>query len=134
MIRSDEPALTERSFPKPLATSSHDLAIMAGKFALDKRAADIVILDLRELTSVTDFFVICSGTANVHVKAIADHVRESLSQNGQKPWHVEGMPHGTWVLMDYIDFVVHVFLNERREFYGLERLWGDAPVERVKED
>jgi len=134
VIRSDEQALTERSCLKPLATSSHDLALMAGKIALDKRATDIVILDLRELTSVTDFFVICSGTANVHVKAIADHIWESLAENGQKPWHVEGMPHGTWVLMDYIDVVVHIFLGDRREFYGLERLWGDAPIEKLKEE
>ncbi|MFH1892604.1 MAG: ribosome silencing factor [Candidatus Zixiibacteriota bacterium] len=117
-----------------MAISSHDLALLAANFALDKKAADVVILDLRELTSVTDFFVICSGSAHVHVKAIADHIKESLTQEDQKPWHIEGLPYGSWVLMDCIDVVVHVFLKERREFYGLERLWGDAPIERVKEE
>jgi ribosome-associated protein len=116
-----------------LALSSHESARLAGKFALDKRASDIVILDLRESTSVTDFFVLISGSADIHVKAIAENIREGLAEEGQKPWHIEGLAYGSWVLLDYVDFVVHIFLKEKREFYDLERLWGDAPVERMEE-
>jgi ribosome-associated protein len=116
-----------------LALSSHELARLAGKFALDKRASDVVILDLREFTNVTDFFVLCSGSADIHVKAIAERVREALAEEGQKPWHVEGMAYGTWVLLDYVDVVVHIFLEKKREFYDLERLWGDAPLEKLEE-
>ena len=116
-----------------MALSSHELARLAGKFALDKRASDIVILDLREFTTVTDFFVLCSGSVDIHVKAIVESVREGLAREGQKPWHVEGLVYGSWVLMDYVDFVVHVFLREKRQFYDLERLWGDAPAEKLEE-
>jgi ribosome-associated protein len=116
-----------------LALSSHESARLAGKFALDKRASDIVILDLRESTSVTDFFVLISGSADIHVKAIAENIREGLAEEGQKPWHIEGLAFGSWVLLDYVDFVVHIFLKEKREFYDLERLWGDAPVERMED-
>ena len=116
-----------------MALSSHESARLAGKFALDKRASDIVILDLRESTSVTDFFVLCSGSADIHVKAIAENIREGLAEEGQKPWHIEGLAYGSWVLLDYVDFVVHIFLKEKREFYDLERLWGDAPVEKMED-
>ena len=116
-----------------MALSSHESARLAGKFALDKRASDIVILDLRESTSVTDFFVLCSGSADIHVKAIAENIREGLAEEGQKPWHIEGLAYGSWVLLDYVDFVVHIFLKERREFYDLERLWGDAPAEKMED-
>ncbi len=116
-----------------MGLSSHELARLAGKFALDKRASDVAILDLRELTTVTDFFVLCSGSADIHVKAIVESVREGLADEGHKPWHIEGLVFGRWVLMDYVDFVVHVFLKEKRDFYDLERLWGDAPVERLED-
>ncbi len=116
-----------------MALSSHESARLAGKFALDKRASDIVILDLREFSSVTDFFVLISGSADIHVKAIAENIREGLAEEGQKPWHIEGLAYGSWVLLDYVDFVVHIFLKEKREFYDLERLWGDAPVERMED-
>jgi len=116
-----------------LALSSHELARLAGKFALDKRASNIVILDLREFTSVTDFFVLCSGSADIHVKAIAENIRDGLAAEGQKPWHIEGLVYGSWVLLDYVDCVVHIFLKEKREFYDLERLWGDAPVENLED-
>ena len=116
-----------------MGLTSHDFARLAGKFALDKQARDIVILDLRELATVTDYFVICSGAADVHVKAIAENIKEGLAEVDQRSWHVEGAAYGSWILMDYVDFVVHIFLSESREYYGLERLWGDAPVERLEE-
>jgi ribosome-associated protein len=125
---------TERSHPRRLALSSHDLSLLAGDLARAKKASNVVILDLRQLTSVTDFFVICSGAADIHVKAIAESIRQGLAEHDQKPLHTEGMAHGTWVLIDYVDVVVHIFLEERRKFYGLERLWGDAPMEKLEDE
>ena len=116
-----------------MVSDSHELARLAGTFALDKKANDVIIVDLRGLTSVTDFFVICSGAADIHNKAIAESIREGLAEADQKPWHIEGLSYGSWVLLDYVDVVVHIFLQDKREFYGLERLWGDAPSERLEE-
>ncbi|HLZ46508.1 MAG TPA: ribosome silencing factor [Gemmatimonadales bacterium] len=95
---------------------------------VDRKAVDPVVLDLRGLSSATDYFVIVSGTSDAHVRGMAQHVVESLAPAGIEPHHVEGLAQGRWVLLDYVDFVVHVFHPELREFYQLERLWGDAPV------
>jgi ribosome-associated protein len=87
-----------------------------------------VVLDLRGLSDVTDFFVICHGTSDRHVLAVADNIEEQLRREvSLKPSHVEGAREAEWVLLDYIDFVVHVFIADKRDFYRLERLWGDAP-------
>jgi ribosome-associated protein len=100
--------------------------------ARDKKAEDIVILDLRGLSDVTDHFFICQGTSDRQVLAISDAVEERLFRElSRKPSHVEGRRSSDWVLMDYIDFVVHIFVAEKRAFYRLERLWGDAPREEV---
>jgi ribosome-associated protein len=94
--------------------------------ALDKQAHDLSVLDLRQAAGFTDFFVICTGTNPRQVRAIADHVREVLAEDGVKPSHVEGYDRSEWILLDYFDFVVHIFAPETRTFYGLERLWGSA--------
>jgi ribosome-associated protein len=87
-----------------------------------------VVLDLRHLKVFTDYFVICHGTSGRHALSIADAVEERLARElGSKPGHVEGRRVAEWILLDYIDFVVHVFTEEKRAYYGLERLWGDAP-------
>lgn len=94
---------------------------------LDKKAEDVLVLDLRGRCQFTDYFVICHGNTTRQVLAIAEAVEERLGRRFQlRPGHVEGRAAGEWVLLDYFDFVVHVFLDERRAFYGLERLWGDA--------
>ena len=95
---------------------------------LDRKAVDPVVLDLRGLTAATDYFVIVSGTSAAHVRGMADHLVTALAPAGVEPHHVEGLAQGRWVLLDYVDFVVHVFHPELRDFYQLERLWGDAPV------
>jgi len=103
------------------------LAQDAVRLALDKKASDPILLDLRELEAVSDFFVIVSAASEVQVKAIVDHVEESLRETrGLKPWHIEGREGRHWMLLDYIDVVVHVFHEKTREYYLLERLWGDA--------
>ncbi len=96
-------------------------------FALERKAREVLVLDLRGISSATDFFVVASGTSDVHVKAIADHVVEGLGEEGVRAAHVEGFTVRRWVLLDYIDFVVHVFHPQSRVFYQLENLWGDAP-------
>ncbi|HWF84033.1 MAG TPA: ribosome silencing factor [Vicinamibacterales bacterium] len=111
-----------RRFPKQI-----DTAVQA---ADDKQAKELVVLDLRKAAGFTDYFVICSGTNTRQVRAIADAVIESLSEGGVKPAHIEGYDRSEWILLDYFDFIVHVFAPETRMFYGLERLWGSA--ERIE--
>src|SRR5262245_44408505 len=94
--------------------------------ALDKKAFEVVVLDLRHTPAFTDFFVLCSGQNQRQVKAIADAIEESLRAERVKPAHIEGYDRAEWVLMDFFSFIVHVFTPQTREFYSLERLWGDA--------
>ena len=94
--------------------------------ALDKKAQDVVVLDLRGTPAFTDFFVLCSGLNQRQVKAIADAVEETLRATKVRAAHIEGYDRAEWVLMDFFDFIVHVFTPQTRAFYGLERLWGDA--------
>jgi ribosome-associated protein len=104
-----------------------ELAITAAE---DKKALDLVVLDLRKAAGFTDYFVICSGANVRQVRAIADGVMAALATDAGKPAHVEGYDRSEWVLLDYFDFVVHIFAPETRMFYGLERLWGNA--ERIE--
>ena len=109
------------------------LAYLAGKLALDKKATDVKILDLRKLSPICDFFVICSASVEIHAKAIADSIIENLEKKGIRAWHHEGYQASRWILLDYVDVVVHIFLNEVRDFYELEKLWGDAETEELSE-
>ena len=102
--------------------------------ALDKKAADVVLLDLRHTPAFTDFFVLCSGQSSRQVKAIADGVEEALRTAKVRPSHIEGYDRGEWVLMDYFTFIVHVFTPQTRVFYSLERLWGDAERIEIADD
>jgi len=121
--------LTKQTRRKKL--TPRQVARLAGKLALSKKAEDVLILDMREVSSVADYFVICSGTSEVQVKAIADAVLEGLQKEGVKPWHTEGFTARRWVLIDFVDVVVHDFHAKTREYYMLERLWGDAKRIRV---
>lgn len=91
--------------------------------ALDKKAQDAVVLELGEICSFTDYFLICTGTSSRHNQTIADHIQETLKKQGVRPLHMEGHAEGEWILLDYVDFVVHIFSTRAREFYDLERLW-----------
>ncbi len=115
-----------------LELNGAEIAEIGAEAALDTRANNVVILDLRGLSSITDFFVICSGNSDRHVEGIANNIEEKLEEHSTKLWHREGGRRATWILLDYIDAIVHVFTAEVRDFYGLERLWGDAP--RVEYD
>jgi ribosome-associated protein len=95
--------------------------------ALDKKAEGTAVLSLTEVSTITDHFIICHGRSGRQVQAIADRIEEILKRGGHLPSHIEGYAAGEWILMDYGDFVVHVFTEERRRFYDLEKLWSDAP-------
>lgn len=95
---------------------------------MDNKADDVVLLDLHGITDMTDYFVLASGTSDTHVRSVAQHVIEGLAERGIRVQSVEGLSQGRWVLLDYVDFVVHVFHPSLRAFYQLERLWGDAPA------
>jgi len=103
--------------------------VRVAEAAWDKKAEELLVLDLRGLSDITDFFILCHGSSDRHVQAIADSIEESLHRELKlRPASVEGRLRADWILMDYIDFVVHVFLESKRSFYRLERLWGDAPI------
>jgi ribosome-associated protein len=104
-----------------------NLAKKIAKIADDHKAFDIRILDLRKLTSFTDYFVICSGNSDRQVAAVADAIHEDLRKVGRRPLGEEGLREGQWALMDYGDVVAHVFYKDARDYYQLERLWHDAP-------
>ena len=106
----------------------------AVRAALDKKALDVVVLDLRSTPAFTDFFVLCSGANQRQVKAIADAVEEALKAAKIRPAHTEGYDRAEWVLMDFFTFIVHIFTPQTRAFYSLERLWGDAERIEVSDD
>ena len=109
------------------AVSAVNKAQRAARAALDKKALDLVVLDVQSLSSVTDFFLVCSGRSTTHVATIAEAIRDELKADGVRPLHVEGVAESGWVLLDFGDVLMHVFLEETRMYYALERLWGDAP-------
>jgi ribosome-associated protein len=98
----------------------------AAELALDRKAEDVLALDLRGISTATDYFLLANGHSDIQVKAIAEHIIEELKKEGVRPDHVEGLRGGRWVLIDYIEMVVHVFHPSARDFYQLEQLWGDA--------
>ncbi len=100
----------------------------AARAALDKHATDLVVLDVRDVSSVTDYFLVCSGRSTTHVETITDAIRDALKREGIRPLHAEGVAESGWILLDYGDVLVHVFLEDTRAYYALERLWGDAPA------
>jgi len=112
----------DRMTPEELARAIVD-------YAVDRKALDIVQLDLREMIGYTDYFVICSGRSERQAKAIHDAIHEGMkAAHGRLPERVEGLPGARWILMDYLDVIVHVFVPETREYYRLEQLWGEAPA------
>lgn len=102
---------------------------------LDRKAEDITILDVHELTTLTDKFVVCHASTDVQIKAIADNItRQTREELGEKAWKEEGLESRRWVILDYVNVVVHIFKKELREYYSLERMWNDAPVRKVEDE
>ena len=130
MAKTEKTDKTEKKRPvSPRKKLTGEIA-KAVRAALDKKALDVVVLDLRQTPAFTDFFLLCSGQNTRQVHAIADAVEEALRAVKVRPNHVEGYDRGEWVLMDFFTFIVHVFTPQTRDFYSLERLWGDA--ERIE--
>jgi ribosome-associated protein len=116
-------------------TPAHILATHTIEAILSKKGSDIAVIDLRTITGVADFFVLCTGDSDLQIKAIADAVRQTIrAECDELPWHMEGYESRRWVLLDYVDVVVHIFDAERRAFYDLERLWADAPIEQATDE
>ena len=115
---------TDFIFDQPLLSQILNLAI-------DKKAGRIVIFDVRGLSSLTDFFMVCHGNSEAQVKAIVDNIRKGTEN---KPRHLEGYENQNWILLDYFDIVVHVFKKDERDYYGLERLWADAPMKEISDE
>jgi ribosome-associated protein len=111
----------------PTHAESREIAVTAARAAAAKQAGDVTILDVHDLIVITDYFVICSGDTDRQVKTIVEEVERAVRDLGEKPIRREGDADSRWVLLDYIDVVVHVFAREEREYYDLERLWRDAP-------
>lgn len=118
---------------RPATRTIQDDLRKAVEAASAKKAERIVVLDLRGIASFTDYFVICSGTSTRQVQAIADEIVEKLKAEGTRPLHIEGYTVAAWILIDYGDLVVHIFEQQAREFYDLERLWRDAPLVSLPE-
>jgi ribosome-associated protein len=119
-----------KSSPESLAA-----ARQAAQICLDFKANDVVMLDLRGVSDMTDFFIVASGTSDTHVRSIGERLAEEMKKAGSPAYHVEGLAQGRWVLLDFVDFVVHIFHPTLRNFYQLERLWADAeyvPIEDGK--
>jgi len=112
---------------------SREFADQISELIFNKKGYDVLIMDLRNLASFTDYFIICSADSEVQVKAVADEIDKDLRDKGIKCWHREGYLGLTWVLLDYVDVVVHIFKKDAREFYSLEKLWGDAPTDKVQD-
>ncbi len=113
--------------------TSRTFAKKTAGFALTKKASDVVLMDLRKLNAPADFFVLCSADSDTHAKAIAQAVRDGADDTGVALWRSEGFRALSWVLLDYVDVVVHVFKKDVRQFYNLERLWGDAKITPVED-
>ena len=124
------------SAPAPTPThTSLELAQRAAAILLDRKANDVVLLGLKGVSDMTDYFLIASGTSDTHVRSLGNAVLEDMKkETGQMAHHVEGLQQGRWVLLDYVDFVVHVFHPTLRNFYQIERLWADAEVISITHD
>ena len=117
--------------PRPDALRADPLLGPILETLRDRKALDLVVIDLRGISDAADYFVLCSGTSEPHILSLTDDIVDLLRGQGHRPWHVEGRQSLRWVLVDFVDVVVHIFGREAREFYGLERLWGDAPATRL---
>ena len=116
---------------KAKAVNASKLAAQIAQFALDKKAENVISLNVKDLTSIADEFVICSSDTNIQVKAIADSIRKNTDH---KPIRIEGYEHLNWVLLDYIDVIVHIFRTSERNYYNIEKLWADAPLREFDDE
>ena len=125
-----KPATRKKAAP---ADPIRKIALAAAQFAIDKKASNVKLIDLRAVTAITDYFVVASGSSDTQVKAIADNVIAEMRKQDYVPWKSEGWDAKQWIIIDFVDLVVHIFHETAREFYNLERLWADAPTEIIED-
>ena len=114
-------------------TGSQLHAQRISELMLDKKALDILIIDVRKITTLTDFFVVCTSESEPQTRAITDHINLTMKKEGSESWHIEGYQHLDWVLVDFVNIVAHIFSKETREYYEFERLWADGVITTVKD-
>lgn len=128
---------TKQQFQNSYTDDTPDSQIMVETITealLSRKGKDITVLDVSELTTLTDFFVVCHGTSDVQIKALADAVEDDMREKiGERAWKKEGMQGRSWVILDFVNIVVHVMSKEKRDFYGIERMWNDAKVTYIKD-
>lgn len=113
---------------------SQEMVEIITEALLSRKGKDITLLDVSELTTLTDYFVVCHGTSDVQIKALADAVEEDMLQKiGEKPWKKEGLQGRSWVILDFVNIVVHIMSKEKRDFYGIERMWNDAKITHIQD-
>jgi len=135
MASPDQSSTAEPSVRRTPRNAGHVLAAHAVEAMADKKAKDVTVIDLRDVSNMADFFVVGTGESDLQVRAIANGVMDRIEETCEEvPWKREGLDHLRWVLLDYVDVVVHVFLPSRREHYRIERLWGEADRDTVPED
>jgi ribosome-associated protein len=135
-VTTRKPRAAAKAAPKPKAPkdTAKLIALQAAEYVLEKKATQVKLLDVRGITPITDFFIICSASSDQQVKAVAENVIVKMrDEEGMSPWKSEGWDSLQWVIIDFVDFVVHVFRDSARDFYHLERLWADAPMEAVED-
>lgn len=116
-----------------MKNKSNKIVTKIGELILDKKGDDIKILDVRELTSLTEYFIICTSDSSPKTRAITEHIKSELKKDNISPWHIEGLEKMEWVLLDYVNIVINVFNPEMREYYNIERLWSDAKIKQVSD-
>ena len=116
-----------------MTKKSKNTAKKIGDLILDKKGTNIKILDVKELTSLTEFFIICTSDSGPKTRAITEHIKTELKKDQISPWHIEGLEKMEWVLLDYVNIVVNIFNPEMREYYNIERLWSDAEIIEVSD-
>ena len=115
-------------------TGNQNDAQRISELMLEKKAVDIIMIDVRKITTLTDFFVVCTSESGPQTRAITDHINQKMKEEGVKSWHIEGYEHLDWVLIDFVHIVVHIFSKKTREYYEFERLWADGKITHVKDE
>ena len=115
-------------------TGSQNEAQRISELMLEKKALDIIIIDVRKITTLTDFFVVCTSESHPQTRAITDHINQKMKEEGVRSWHIEGYEHLDWVLVDFVNIVVHIFSKDTREYYEFERLWADGTITKVQDE
>ena len=122
----------KKSRKHPTTGSQNDAQRIA-ELMIEKKAIDIIIIDVRKITTLTDFFIVCTSESEPQTRAITDHINQKMKEEGVKSWHIEGYEHLNWVLVDFVNIVAHIFSKDTREYYEFERLWADGMITKVQD-